>query len=73
MAVGKREPQHLKLMFDTGKFKIPAMYWGQGERLRKDISVEKKYDIIYNISRNYFNGIVTNQIIIKDLTVSESN
>ena len=73
MTVGKREPQHLKLMFDTGKFKIPAMYWGQGERLRKDISVEKKYDIIYNISRNYFNGIVTNQIIIKDLIVSESN
>lgn len=64
--VGKKEPQHLKLLFDSGKNKIPAMYWSQAERLRKDISIGQKYDILYSMSRNCFNGIVTNQIIIKD-------
>ena len=67
MLVGKKEPQHLKMTFDTGKYKIPAMYWSQGARLGQDIIVGKKYNILYNMSKNYFNGLVTNQIIIKDL------
>ena len=73
MVVGKKEPQHLKLVFDTGKYKLPAMFWGQAERLRKDISIGKKYHILYNMSRNYFNGIKTNQLIIKELLPSEGN
>lgn len=71
MIVGKKEPSHLKLIFDTGNFKIPAMFWGQGERLKKDINVGKNYDIIYTMSKNFFNGISTNQIIIKDLIPSD--
>lgn len=67
MLVGKKEPQHLKLTFDTGKYKIPAMFWSQGDRLKKDIIVGQNYDILYTMSRNYFNGISTNQIIIKEL------
>lgn len=72
MVVGKKEPLHLKLMFDTGKFKIPAMYWGQGERLKKDIMVGQSYDILYSMSKNHFNGMSTNQIIIKDLLPSQN-
>ena len=71
--VGKKEPQHLKLNFDAGKYKIPAMYWSQAERLRKDISIGQKYDILYSMSRNYFNGIVTNQIILKDCILHSEN
>ena len=69
--VGKKEPQHLKLTFDTGKYKIPAMYWNQGERANKDIVVGKKYDILYNMGHNHFNGITTNQIVIKDCILHE--
>ena len=76
MIVGKKEPQHLKLLFEAGNpqngiIKIPAMFWGQAERLKKDVSIGKKYDILYNMSRNYFNGIKTNQLIIKELLLSE--
>ncbi len=67
IVLGKKEPRHLKLIFDTGKYKIPAMFWGQAERLRKDISIGKKYDILYNMSRNHFNGTITKQLIIKEL------
>ena len=70
MMLGKKEPRHLKVVFDTGKHKIPAMFWGQAERLRKDISIGKKYDVLYNMSRNYFNGISTKQLIIKELLPS---
>ena len=70
MVLGKKEPRHLKVVFDTGKHKIPAMFWGQAERLRKDISIGKKYDVLYNMSRNYFNGITTKQLIIKELLPS---
>ena len=69
--LGKKEPHHLKLVFDTGRHKIPAMFWGQAERLRKDISIGKKYDILYNMSRNYFNGIKSNQLIIKEIVPGE--
>lgn len=70
MVVGKKLPSHLKLIFECGKFKFPAMYWGQGERLQKDISIGQKYDILFTMSRNYFNKMITNQLIIKDLRSS---
>ncbi|MBP5519153.1 MAG: single-stranded-DNA-specific exonuclease RecJ [Treponema sp.] len=71
IVLGKKEPRHLKLIFDTGKHKIPAMFWGQAERLRKDIAIGKKYDILYNMSRNHYNGTITKQLIIKELVPSE--
>lgn len=67
MVVGKKEPQHLKLTFDTGKYKIPGMFWGQAERLNEDIKIGRNYNIIYNLSRNFFNGTTTPQIIIKEM------
>lgn len=65
--VGKKEPMHLKLSFDCGKYKFPAMFWGQGDRLNKDIKVGNFYDIIFTMSKNTFNGITTNQLIIKEI------
>lgn len=65
--VGKKEPFHLKLTFDCGKYKFPAMFWGQAERLNKDIKPNKEYDIIFTMSKNIFNGITTNQLIIKEI------
>ena len=72
MLVGKKEPFHLKLTFDCGKYKFPAMFWSQGERLKKDIAVGQSYDILYTLSRNYFNGTVTNQLMIKELKAADA-
>ena len=69
--VGKKEPFHLKLTLDCGKYKFPAMFWSQAERLKKDIAVGKSYDILYTLTRNYFNGSVTNQLVIKELKASD--
>lgn len=69
--VGKKEPMHLKLTFETDKHKIVGMFWSQGERFGKDIKLGQYYDILYNMTKNYYNGFVTNQIIIKDLQLSD--
>lgn len=71
MVVGKKEPQHLKLTFDTGKYKIPGMFWGQAERFNDDIKIGRNYDITFNLGRNYFNGVVSPQIIIKEMRISQ--
>ena len=67
VAVGKSERQHLKLTFDCGKYKFPAMFWGEAERLNRDFKVGDKLDIVYNIGKNTFNGNTTPQMLLLDL------
>lgn len=67
MAVGKKDPTSLKLVMDYTHVKVPAMFWGQGERLNKDVLIGQNYDIMYTLDRNYFNGISTPQIILKEI------
>lgn len=65
--VGKKEPFSLKLLIDCGKYKFPAMFWNQAERLKKDIFVGETYDILYNMSRNHFNRNITSQFELIDI------
>lgn len=69
--VGKKEPYHLKLTFDCGSIKIPGMLWSGAERLKNDINIGEKYDLIFNLGRNYYNGITTPQITIKEIRKSQ--
>lgn len=69
MIVGKKEPYHLKLTLECGKYKFPAMFWGQGSLLKNDISIGKKINILYNLNKSFFNGQETPQLIIKDLDI----
>ncbi len=67
---GKKEPLSLKLVFEFGKYKFPGMFFGQADRLGKDIIVGQSYDILYTIVRNYFNGTVTPQLRLKEVRKS---
>ncbi len=64
--VGKSERQHLKLVFDCGKFKFPAMFWGEADRLNRDFRTGDSLNVLYGISKNCFNGNVTPQMILMD-------
>ena len=66
IVLGKTEKQHLKLVFNCGKYKFPAMYWGEAERLGRDFSSTDRLDILYKIERNFYNGSCTPQMIIID-------
>jgi len=67
MLVGKGDPRHLKLTFNCGKYKFPAMFWGEGERFNRDFKTGDRLDVLYTINRNSFNGAVTPQMIITDI------
>ena len=70
MVQGKKEPYSLKLVFECGKHKFPGMFFGQAERLKKDINVGEHYDILYTMVYNYFNGNITPQLRLKEVRKS---
>ncbi|MBQ9623232.1 MAG: single-stranded-DNA-specific exonuclease RecJ [Treponema sp.] len=68
--IGKTERQHLKLTFDLGKTKWPAMFWGGAESLHRDFDKGDSVDVLYQVGRNCFNGVETPQLIITDIRKS---
>ena len=67
---GKTEPYSLKLVFECGKYKIPGMFFKQAARLKEDICPGQKYDILYTMVWNYYNGTRTPQLRIKEVRKS---
>lgn len=67
LILGKSEKQHLKLIFDTGKAKWPAMLWGGAEYLHRDFDKGDEVDVVYQLNRNTYNGNETPQMIITDI------
>ena len=68
--IGKTERQHLKLTFDLGKTKWPAMFWGGAESLHRDFDKGDNVDVLYQVGRNCYNGVETRQLIITDIRKS---
>ena len=68
---GKKEPYHLKLEFNTGKYKIPSLFWGQAKRMEEDIKVGKKYDIVYNLDLDIYKGNVLKRLKLKECILHE--
>jgi len=69
LIVGKKEPYHLKLTFDCGKYKFPAMFWSAGDKWNRDIKIGTRVDVLFSINKNIYNGNITPQMIIKELEV----
>ena len=67
MLMGKDELKHVKLTLDTGKFKWPAIYWNAAGKAKVEFDKGDTIDIVYSVNRNWFNGSLTPQMIIKDL------
>ena len=65
--MGKTEPYHLKLTFDCGKYKFPAIFWKEAQRLNRDFKIGDKVDVLYTIGKNVFNGNTTPQMMIIDI------
>ena len=65
--MGKTEPYHLKITFDCGKYKFPAIFWKEGERLNRDFKIGDKVDVLYTIGKNVFNGNTTPQMMLIDI------
>jgi len=70
--IGKPDAKHVKMSLDAGKYKWPALYWQSADRVtNKEFGINDKVDIAFNLSRDYFKGNETPQIMILDLKKSE--
>jgi single-stranded-DNA-specific exonuclease len=69
--MGKTELKHVKLTLDAGKYKWPAVYWRAVEKVKTEFDTGDKVDLVFTLSRNWFNGTETPQLIVADLRRSE--
>jgi single-stranded-DNA-specific exonuclease len=70
--MGKPEAKHVKLSLDTGQHKWPAVYWQAAEKVKRDFDLGDEVDLVFRITRNYFKGNETPQLVVSDLKRSES-
>ena len=70
--IGKPESKHIKMLVDSGKHKWPALYWQAADRvLNKEFGPEDQVDMVFNLSRDWFKGIETPQMMVTDLRKSD--
>ena len=66
--IGKPEAKHVKMTLDAGKYKWPALYWQSADRvMNKEFGINDIVDIVFTISRDYYKGNETAQMVIIDL------
>ena len=63
--IGK-DQSHLRLLLSGGGFKWPAVYWGAAERVRRDFDLRDRLDVVFEFSKNYYNGNETVQLVVID-------
>ncbi|POR01798.1 hypothetical protein AU468_07535 [Alkalispirochaeta sphaeroplastigenens] len=68
--IGK-DQDHLRLLLAGGGYKWPSVYWSAAERVPKDFSRGDRVDAVFELSRNYYNGNETIQLVIIDMVRSE--
>jgi single-stranded-DNA-specific exonuclease len=65
--MGKPEAKHVKLTLDTGSYKWPAVYWQASEKVKRDFDLGDDVDLVFKITRNWFKGNETPQLVVSDL------
>ncbi|MDR1858779.1 MAG: single-stranded-DNA-specific exonuclease RecJ [Treponema sp.] len=70
--IGKNESKHLRMTLAGGKHKWPALYWDAAVRVvNKEFGKGDLVDVVFTISRDWYKGIATPQMMISDLRKSE--
>ncbi|MDR1107638.1 MAG: single-stranded-DNA-specific exonuclease RecJ [Spirochaetaceae bacterium] len=73
LLMGKPEAKHVKLTLDAGKYKWPGVYWQAADKVKKEFDLGDQVDLVFKISRNWFNNAEIPQLIILDLKRSAEN
>jgi single-stranded-DNA-specific exonuclease len=70
--IGKVESKHLRMTLAGGKYKWPALYWDAAVRVvNKEFGKGDRVDAVFTLSRDWYKGIATPQMMITDLRKSE--
>ena len=66
--IGKNESKHLKMTLAGGKHKWPALFWDAAIRVvNKEFGRGDAVDVVFSITRDWYKGIATPQMMISDL------
>ena len=66
--IGKTDSKHLKMTLAGGKHKWPALFWDAADRVvGKEFGKGDSVDAVFSISRDWYKGIATPQMVISDL------
>jgi len=69
--IGKPESKHVKITLEAGKYKWPALYWQNADRvLNKEFGINDQVDVVFNLTRDYYKGNEIPQMMIADLKKS---
>lgn len=72
MQIIGKEQTHLKLLLAGGGYKWPAVYWGAADRASRDFKLRDRVDVVFEFTRNHYNGNATIQLVIIDMARSEN-
>jgi len=65
--MGKPEAKHVKLTLDTQNHKWPAVYWQAADKVKREFDQGDKVDVVFRLTRNWYNGKETPQLVVSDL------
>jgi single-stranded-DNA-specific exonuclease len=65
--IGKKELAHIRMLVETPKYRWPAIFWNSADRVDKDFSEGDTVDIVYNLSKNYFQQTETLRLNLMDV------
>ena len=69
--IGKPEAKHVKLTLDSNQYKWPAVYWDAADKVKEVFDIGDTVDLVFKITRNWFKGMETPQLIVSDLRRSK--
>jgi len=70
--IGKVESKHIRMTLAAGKYKWPALYWDAAVRvMNKEFGKGSRVDAVFTLSRDWYKGIATPQMMITDLKKKE--
>ncbi len=64
--MGKTQ-EHLRLTFDAGASKWPAVYWSAAEKVGRSFGPDDLVDAVVNVGMNFYRGTETPQLTVLDV------
>jgi single-stranded-DNA-specific exonuclease len=65
--IGRNDKSHVRLLFDAGKHKWPAVYWNAADRVGKDFDTGDIVEVVFNLGKNFFQNTEQFQLTVIDI------
>jgi len=65
--IGRKDLNHLKLLFDAGKSRWPAVYWNAAARFPSEFAIGDQVDVVYRLERNTWGSAENLRLNVVDL------